>query len=107
MLSLVKILIINPLEERSRKMSINEGTDRMVKASGLSVANDGIHRPHGEYTSDSMKSQTMKKGIDMEDNLVKGGCGHSAEELEASAIICTVAFVLMLAILIVSAIIAA
>lgn len=88
-------------------MSITKGTDRMESASGLSVANDGIHRPHGEYTSDSMKSQTMKKGIDMEDNLVKGGCGHSAEELEASAIICTVAFILVLAMLIVSAIIAA
>ena len=42
----------------------------------------------------------------MEDNLVKGGCGHTARELEDSALICTVAFILCIVALIVSAIMA-
>ena len=86
-------------------MSNLKGTDRMDSASGLSVANDDIHRPLGEYTSESSKSQTQK-GYTMEDNLIKGGCGHSAEELEASALICTISFILMVVMLIVSAILA-
>ena len=87
-------------------MSNLKGTDRMDSASGLSVANDDIHRPLGEYTSGNSKSQA-KKGYTMEDNpLVKGGCGHSEQELEDSAIICTVSFILMVVILIASAILA-
>ena len=87
-------------------MSITKGTDRMESASGLSVANDGIHRPHGEYTSGSLESQAKGKEFDMETPLVKGGCGHSAKELEDSAMICVVSAIVIAVIMVLAAILA-
>ena len=89
-------------------MSRNEGTDGMLGSSHLSVASDDmVHRSHGEYTSESSKCQVKGKEFDMETDLVRGGCGHSAKELEDSALICTVAFILAIIAVIVSAIFAA
>ena len=75
-------------------MSRNEGTGRMWEASRLSVAEDVVHQPTDEYTSETEKSQTMKGNI-MDDKiedepLFKGGFGHSDKEIEDSALGCTV-----------------
>lgn len=84
-----------------------EGTGRMSEPPRQSVASDGFHQTTVEYTSENGKCQTMK-GNSMEDSLdlVKGGCGHSAKELEDSALVCTICFIILAAILIVSAIVA-
>ena len=87
-------------------MSRIEGESRVEQTPCFPVADGVIHQPTDEYTPENRKSQTMK-GYNMEDNpLVMGGCGHTAEELENSALICTVCFVLILALVIASAILA-
>ena len=87
-------------------MSKHEGTDRMLGASRLSVASDVVHRSHDEYTSDSSKCQASGKEFDMDTPLVKGGCGHSAKELEDSALICTVSAIVLAVILVLTAVLA-
>lgn len=84
-------------------MQIKEGLRPMGQASAGAVAKDGgqSNLKTGQHTSSCVKNQTEEVTMHNDQPLVKGGCGHSAEELEFSAVVCGVCAAVFILVLVV------
>lgn len=80
------------------KMDVKEGSRFKGQAQTCSVAkevNPWYDMVNVPPVNQNCKSLTGECKMEQEEPLVKGGCGHTAEEVEFSAMVCGICFGLM------------